>query len=297
MKYIFFKHILVVSFLASLWSCGSSQSDTTYKESESSYVDNNTAPSTESPEGISQTTKDLTETIRNAEIRFKVKNTNAVLRNIEQLTDQYGGFIERSEQNAYTENYKTIQTGEDSLIEIRAYYLNSYMIVRVPNLKLDTFMRDIERLAFFVEQRRITAENVGLQLLSYKMKNEIAEKQQERLKKIADKKNEAEAELYRGNAAINAVDNSIAQMELKNKITFSTVTLSFSEPSRFFQEKIPNNRLDEFRPRFTDRISVAFSEGWQMFLSMIISFTYLWVFILLLAVGVGFYYYTKKREQ
>jgi hypothetical protein len=92
----------------------------------------------------------------------------------------------------------------------------------------------------------------------------------------------------------HSVDNSIANLELKSKVMFSTVTLRFTEPARFLQEKIPNNQLETFEVGFGERMGIAFGEGWGIFLSFIVGITSIWVFILLLSLAAWAYWKYRK---
>jgi hypothetical protein len=112
------------------------------------------------PSGIDS----LKKFVRGAEIKFSVNNTADATLRIEDIALRHGRFVINSTLNSEVELRQNTPMNRDSAIETTRYTLHSQIVLRVRYRQLDTTIRSIGKLSVFLDQRRVSAEDVGLHM-------------------------------------------------------------------------------------------------------------------------------------
>lgn len=93
-----------------------------------------------------------------------------------------------------------------------------------------------------------------------------------------------------------ADEAEIANLSLKDQISYSTISLSLYQRAETRRWIIPNqDNTDDYRPGFGLRIAEALKTGWHLVQDLAVVVTRLW--LLLLIVLLGFLGYRKYRPR
>ncbi len=253
-----------------------------------------------------ETGKDSTRKfIRTAEIKFKVKNVLKSTYTIEDITVREGGFVTFSNLDSEKTSSNTTAISADSTLETTYYTVSNTMTLRVPNIKLDTVLKQIAKNIDYLDYRIIKADDVALQLLSNKMTQKRAQKHEERLSKAID--NQGKKLTETSNAEENLVnvqeqaDNAkIANLSLADQIKFSTINLNIYQRETVKREIYANEKnISAYTPGFFVKLWEALKYGWNMIQAVLVFFIQFWAIILLAIIGYIIYkkivIYKKKK--
>ena len=109
--------------------------------------------------------------VRTADLKFKVNNVSQTTAVVEDIASKQGGFVTYTHLASDIDHVSTIPVSPDSSLETTYYNVTNSMVLRVPNTKLDTTLKEIARSVDYLDYRIIKADDVALQLLS----NELSE--------------------------------------------------------------------------------------------------------------------------
>src|ERR1043165_1206073 len=118
--------------------------------------------------------------IRTADIKFKVKNVVNTTYDIENIVNDQGGFVTYTNLNSIVNNKTVVPVSADSSLETTLYTYENTMTIRVPNTKLDTTLKSIAGLIYFIDHRTISANDVALSLLANKLTQERMARSEQR---------------------------------------------------------------------------------------------------------------------
>jgi hypothetical protein len=289
------KKILIGGALLFFIGCaGSSQEkaksvDMSRGYTESAAMDSTVAPSDNKHEDFASSSaavenkKDtLHKFVRTADLKFKVKNTIKATYEIEDITARFNGFVTYTNLNSSIDNKRIIPVTLDSSIETTFYTVQNEMTLRVPNTQLDTTLKTIAKLIDFLDYRVIKADDVALQLLSNQMTQSRVAKHEERLinaidnrgKKLNETTNAEENLLNKQEQSDNA---KIANMTLKDQISYSTITLNIYQRQSMRMEKIASNRsVEAYEPGFGLQFKDSVKFGWDMLQAVFIFLVKMW---------------------
>lgn len=235
--------------------------------------------------------------IRTSELKFKVKSVADATFKIEDIARREGGFVTLSDLTSSIDNVVTTKVSADSSVETKYYTVSNSIIIRVPNYKLDTTLKQIAKLVDFLDYRVIKADDVGLQLLSNNMAQKRIAKNEQRLTNAIDEKgnklnditNAEESLLNRDEQKDNA---KLSNLSLNDQINFSTVTLSLYQRQTTKSELIANDvNLKEYQQSFLSSAYESFLTGFDILSSIILAIIKLWSVILL---GLAAYFIYRK---
>lgn len=241
--------------------------------------------------------------IRTADLKFKVKSVIKSTYDIENITNLQGGFVTYTNLTSEINNVTTIPVSADSSLETTYYTVSNSIMIRVPNTKLDTTLKDISRNIDFLDYRIIKADDVALVLKANNLTQERSAKNEERLKNAIDTRgkklnettNAEEVLLSKQEQADNA---KILNLSLTDQIKFSTVNLTIYQRPTLKRELISNDKnITAYEPRFGSKIIEALISGWTVLESFIVFIARLWGLILFgFIVYVIYWKYGKKRK-
>ncbi len=239
--------------------------------------------------------------VRTADVRFQVKNVANATTKIEDATTKFGGFVTYTDLESHINSVEKTKISPDSTLATTRYSVDNSITIRVPNTQLDTVLKLIAKEVHFLNHRKISANDVTLQMLS----NQLAQKRnattQKRVEKAIDDKGK------KLNQVLDAEDNLatkkeqndntlIQNLSLEDQVNFSTITLEIYQDETIKQEMLANEKsINAYRPNIGLQIWDSLKTGWFI-LEKILSFiVVLWPFILIGTLGwVGYKKYLKK---
>lgn len=291
------KIILGLGLFLSFTACNTTGSK---KEGDMVLADSVTAKSISSSAAV-ENGKDTTHKfVRTANLKFKVKSVIKSTYDIEDITNQQGGFVAYTNLTSTVNNVSTTAISTDSSLETTNYLVTNTITVRVPNTKLDTTLKEISRNIDFLDYRIINAEDVALSILSNNLIQKRAAKNEERLTNAIDNKGKklnettvAEETLL--NKQEQADNAKISNISLKEQISFSTIKLSIYQRETIKREVISNDKnITAYEPGFGENFIASLKFGWQILESFIINLTKFWGVFLFVVVA---YFLYKKYNQ
>ena len=283
--------VFYISLIILIQSCGGNQgyqsenkeaSDVTFADS--IQTTNPETPVTSARMNLEQSQKQF---IRTAELKFKVKNVRKATSSIEDLTAKYQGFVTYTSLISQVSRVEEIQISADSSLETKYYHTENEMVLRVPNVKMDSLLREMNSLVDFLDYRIIKADDVGLQLLAGNLENKrLAQYRSRQIKAIDQSKDEIQQISNAENTLLDKQsqeDNAlIRKLSLEDQIQYSTIKLHLYQREQISREMIENYKnIESYQPGLAYRIKEALYEGWQMLEHLIVFLFRVWYLILL----------------
>lgn len=288
------KKLLVLAFAISFLSC--KQGGGNNKENNTNY--NTYISSSAAVENNKDSTRKF---IRTADLKFKVKNVIQSTYDIEEITNQQDGFVTYTNLASNIDNVITKAVSADSSIETTYYTVTNSIILRVPNTKLDTTLKEISKNIDYLDYRIIKAEDVALKILSNNLTQKRSVKNEERLtkainnrgKKLDETANAEELLLSKEEQSDNA---KISNLSLSDQIKFSTINLFIYQRQAIKNEYIANHKdIDVYEPGFGSKMLEALKYGWDMLKTLIIFVINFWAIFLF--VFVTYIIYKKYKYK
>ena len=232
--------------------------------------------------------------IRTADIKFKVKNVANSTYAIENTANKFGGFVTYTNLQSTISDKNETKISQDSTLEITKYTVENNIVIRVPNIRLDTVIKTIVKQIDFLEYRIIKADDVSLQMLSNQMEQNRSSKQEKRLEKAIDTKGKKLNEVIAAEDNLDAKneqnDNTkLENLSLQDQVNFSTLTLQIYQRETIKEEMIANAKT--YRQDFGSKILDGLISGWYVIEGIIAVLAQLWSVIL---IGIGGYFIFKK---
>ncbi len=212
--------------------------------------------------------------IREATIRFQVKDLNESSAKIEGLLEKYGATITNSQ------NYN-----QEESIEA------SYTIKIAPE-KLDGLLKAIQAESIFLDNKTVTADDVTLQYVDVEARIKAKQAVQQEYLELLTKTSKVseilaiEAELQKVQEELESVQ---AQMKaLQQQTTFSTINLAM-------YQLVPASYSD--RTNFSTRVTSALNGGWHLFKDLLVGVVYLWPILIITIVALFLIRWYKNRQR
>lgn len=237
--------------------------------------------------------------IRSSDMKFRVTDVAKATYRIEELTRSFNGFVTYTKLESTADEKSIKAISADSALETLHYTVVNNMTIRVPNTKLDSTLQAIAGLVDYLDYRTIKADDVALQLKANEKTQSRALNNNQGIRKAIDNRGKKLGET--GTAENLATDRQqeadeaeIANLSLKDQISYSTVNLSLYQRAETKRWIVPNrDNTDDYRPGFGLRITEALKTGWHLVQDLVVVLTRLW--LLLLIVLLGFLGYRKYR--
>ena len=242
--------------------------------------------------------------IRTANIRFKVKDVINATYAIENIIIKHNGFVENTNLTNQINYTRETLIKEDSACVTTYYTLYNTLVLRVPNTKLDTTLKEIAQFVDFMDYRIIDAKNVTLDLLSRKLKQIRLARYDSRMKNAIDDKGK------RLDDVSNAEDNLLRKQEqadeakLENlqtldQIKYSTITLFlYQNQSIKYEVVAKEKKIEPYTTSFGARFVDALKCGWAIILEICLFVTSAWSIILMgVLVFWGVMYFRKRISK
>lgn len=234
-----------------------------------------------------------TKLVKTADMRFKVKNVQQTGDAIAALTTRDGGMVMHHQMVANVERSEDIRVSDDSVKRVSALSTNADMTVKVPSEKLESFMTEVSHMGMYVTLRKMDIEDRTLDYLSEKLKlrnRQDLVDQQKKGKVVI--KNPVNVMLLKD----DMVDQQIGNMRTDAAVKYSVVSLSFYQSNIIHQEMVANDDPSAYQLPFFKRLVIAMSNGWYVFVELLLGLANAWVFIVL-AIGLWVLYRYYKRKH
>lgn len=236
---------------------------------------------------IDDTTKKF---IRTADLRFRVKNVSHATITIEDIIAGHTGFVTYTHLSSEI-NYKTVEpVSEDSSLETIHFTVMNNMTMRVPNTNLKQTLEDVSKLIDYLDYRTIQAEDVYLTHLSNRMARSRLKANEARLMKAIDERGKKLKETSRAEELLlhrqaRADEAMIANLRIKDRIEFSTITLNIYQREAVKRTLIENEEnIDAYQPGFFSQAWDSIVFGWDILTKLILFFLKIWWLFLIGAV-------------
>ncbi len=229
--------------------------------------------------------------IRTSDVRFKVKNVEAATYRIEDITNMHGGFVTFTHLNSTIDNVATTPISADSSLVTTSFTVANIMTIRVPNVRLDTTLKDIARLVDYLDYRIIKAADISLQLQGNTLaqtrmatnRKRLVQAIENRGKKLTDVTEAEESLLDKQQQADDAL---LENMGLNNQVKYSTVQLYLYQRQGIKRELIANDKnIAAYRPGFGSRLLESLQSGLEVVADILVSLTKLWWLFLFIILG------------
>jgi hypothetical protein len=156
------------------------------------------------------------------------------------------------------------------------------MIIRVPNIHLDTALKSMASLVEFMDYRVIKADDVALQLLtnrlSYTRNNESADRLMQAEVQQRGKLNEVnlvEESIYNRASAADAAH--IENLSLRDKIAYSTVNIELYQHPGIKRSLIINDKnLGKYEPSLAVKLGHSLRFGLNILETVLLFFAKFW---------------------
>ena len=240
--------------------------------------------------------------LKTADIKFKVKDVVNTTYNIENICSNQGGFVASSNFESIVHNKESFPVSQDSSVETTTYSVSNSIIIRVPNNKLDTVLKDIAANVDYLDARIIKADDVSLILLANQLAQKRISKNETRLATAIDNNNKKLNETVAAEDVLftkeEQSDNSkVENLSLNDQVNYSTVNLSIYQKDVTKRTIFANQKvLVKYEPRFWKKLGDSFLFGWNIFTEIVIFFSKFWA-VLLGAILIWFFYkkYAKNK--
>lgn len=243
----------------------------------------------------SASTDTTAKVIKTADMRFRVKNVQETKELLSKTITTQGGTIAEFKIESNIQETEKVKQSIDSLKEITAYQTEGYLIAKIPSEKLDNFTNMIAKMAVFVNSSSMKMDDQSIAYLANKLKAQNRVDAIDKINKVANKKSaNVESGLY---IKDDYIDKKIENMQIDNKVKFSTITLNFYQDNTVKTMIVANDNLYDYRPAFFNRLWLSIVNGWTIFKEIILAIANLWMLIL---VGIGVFfvirYFVRKKK-
>ncbi|MBO9672707.1 MAG: DUF4349 domain-containing protein [Sphingobacteriaceae bacterium] len=216
--------------------------------------------------------------IKTADMRFRVKDVQKTKEQLSKTIKAEGGTVAEFSIESIIQETDKVKQSTDSLKEITSYRTQGYLVAKVPSDKLDDFTNTIAKMAVFVDNQSMKMDDQSIAYLSNKLKAQNRTDAIEKINKVASKKSaNVESSLL---IKDDYVDKRIENMQIDNRVKFSTITLNFYQDNTVKTMVVANDNLYDYRPSFVNRLWLGIVNGWTIFKEIIIAISNLWVLIL-----------------
>ena len=234
------------------------------------------------------------ELLITASANFKDKDVVKSSAAIENLTRQQGGYVALSNISNQPNDSRTF-VQDDKNITITTYTRQADMTVRVPRVNVNKFLAQLQPQVAFLNEQEFTAEDVTLDIYREKLASQLgsdmaAELSQERLdsKNNKDQGSNIDAISATYDARRQEELAKLEQMAIADKVKYSTIRLTFTQPDISYKEITQNLEvlMDAESPSFGAQVQQAFKFGWEMLRWFVLGLIKMWW---LVAIGGALY--------
>ena len=159
------------------------------------------------------------------------------------------------------------------------------MTVRIPKAKVSEFMRQLQKQVAFLQSQEFSAQDVTLDLYRQQLAAQLngdmaAELSAERLASENAKQQGSNVATISATYAAKQQQQlaKLTQLDIADKVRFSTIVLSFTQPPHTYKETTQNLDvlLEAEQPGFFSQVVDAFKSGWEVLKAVVLGMIQLW---------------------
>ena len=223
---------------------------------------------------------------------FKVEDVVESSSAIKNLTYQQSGYVASSRISNRERDSRRFVQGDKNVV-LTTYYRQAEMTVRIPRQNVNKFLKKVQQQVAFLNEQEFSAQDVTLDIyreqLASKLNSDMAKDlSQERLNSKNDKDQTSNVDTITATYAARQQQEyaQLEQMNIADRVKYSTINLTFTQPDISYKETTQNIDLliEAERPSFGAQVGQAFKEGWEMLREVAITLIRLWWLVVLIAV-------------
>ena len=220
--------------------------------------------------------------IKTADLKFKVNNVVHSTEKIEDLAVKYGGYLVSSDLRNNNENERSSRISRDSILVSKQIVVVNHIQLRVPNERLDSFIRELSPLVIFFDHRSILLSDVTLQFLANQNKTARLQKYDQRQTKHIDTKPSKLAETTNAEGGLldrqNQADElKLKSLELEDQVKYCNLTIDIYQKPLIIKDVVADfEYVSNAKPSFISRIGDAMVQGWWILEEIILFFVKIW---------------------
>jgi len=243
---------------------------------------------------IADTSKVVSKLVKTAEINFKVKNVQQTSESIAALTKQYGGMVMHHKVQSSADQSRDVHISNDSIMRIAVFNTTADMTIKIPSDKLEDFMMKVSHMGIFVNINQMDIEDRSLDYLSDRLK--LKDRQE-----LVNQQKQGKIKIKNPNDVLSLkddmVDAKIGNLKTDDEVKYSVLSLNFYQSDTILKENIANDDPSAYNIPLLQRLGLAFANGWEIFMDMLVGLINLWVFILAgIAIWMGYRFYRKRTH-
>ena len=241
--------------------------------------------------------------IKTSELKFKVNNVLAATEKIEDITAKYDGYIAYSNLQNRQEEYSRTQISRDSVLICQQITVINEIQLRVPNAKLDSFIRNLNPLVVFLDSRVIKMNDVTFQYLGNQKKAErlknYGHRQTNHIENKDSKlKETTSAEENLLNKQIQTDETQISNLILDDQLKYCDISMEiYQKPIIIKDVTFDFNYVSSSKPNIFKRIIDSVIYGWWILEEIIVFLIKCWGIFVLIACLVIIIRFILKRIQ
>jgi hypothetical protein len=231
--------------------------------------------------------------IKRAELKFKVGNVLYATEKMEDLTTKYGGYMLYSNLANRFENSDRSRISRDSILLSKEIEVVNQLQLRIPNNKLDSFIRELDPLVVLLDYRVIKLNDVTLQFISNQQKTERLQTYEKRQVRHIDSKpsklqETSNAEDHLLDRQNQADDTKLQSMALDDQVKYCDLSIDIYQKTLITKETIANfDYVSDVKPAFFARMWDSIVQGWHILEEVVIFLVKIWG-IAVLIIGIVF---------
>jgi hypothetical protein len=238
--------------------------------------------------------------VKTADVKFRVNKVISATEKIEDLTSRYNGYILYSNLQNREENFKRTKISRDSILISRQITVLNNIQLKVPNEKLDSFIRNLNPFICFLDYRVYKLDEVTLLCLSNNLKTKRLQTYEQRQTKHINTKDAklkdidyAEENLL--NRQNEADDLTLNTLKLNEDIKYCTINMEIYQKSIIVREVIPDfNYVSNQKPAIMNRLGDSIIKGWWLLEEIIVFLVNIWGLVVLALVLIFGLKFTKR---
>lgn len=240
--------------------------------------------------------------IRTANARFQVKDVYVAALGIEDTVAGHGGFVVKNDIRAESISRQTHPIGDGKLMELNEYTVQGHLIVRVPSVKTQEFLRAIVGHVVFLDERNFAARDAQFDLLRQQLDMIRNQETQGELGQAVENggklSHKTDAIAVRNDVKAARDAAHLAKKEFEDQVAFSTIELKLYQPSRVLRtERVDVDSVyRQARPGFFSRLGEQLRGGWDGLLNFFLALALIWP-LLLMTGAVGAVVWRVKRRK
>ena len=279
-------YLVCMAIVAVMFGCN--------QEKGGDYADSASSEKSIGEEIISDSTT-FDKIIKTADMRFRVKDVQDTKENLSKSIKSQGGAVAEFSIISSIQESTKVRYAIDSLKEITSYSKEGVLVAKIPSEKLDNFTNLVANMAVFVDNQGMKMDDQSIAYLANKLKAQNRVEALKQINKSATRKsNNVETSLY---VKDDYVDKKIENMNIDDRVKFSTITLNFYQDNTIKTFIVANDTLSDYKPSFFNRLGLNMVEGWKFFKEIILGLSTLWMFFVVgLTALFGIRYFIKKNS-